>query len=305
MAANGDQLAAQNVPLPPGDDDWHVLPPQQPQWNAPPPWFPPYVPQQQQHVPQPQPHRVSLKPIWTTKIRTWFTLAEAMFVQYNITDSKMKFFLVLPALSEETLDRVKAVVDMPDQHADPYGALKTRLCEIFQPDVWASVSQLTHMRELGDLKPSQLMDSMLALLPATEQPGFIFKSLFLDRLPGDMRDHVQAHAERLTPQELAALADNIWQSRNAKRSGVVAALSTLVPPTPPAEPSEEVVEMVAALNLGKKQQAASKKNTRRPHTRGGGQKSGNCKLVCWMHRKHGKDAYNCADVENCSFSAEN
>jgi hypothetical protein len=212
---------------------------------------------------------------------------------------------VLPALSEETLDRVKAVVDMPDQHVDPYAALKTRLCEIFQPDVWASVSQLTHMRELGDLKPSQLMDSMLALLPATEQPGFIFKSLFLDRLPGDMRDHVQAHAERLTPQELAALADNIWQSRNAKRSGMLAALGTSAPPTPAAEPSEEVEEMVAALNIGKKQQPTAKKTSKRPQARKGGQRGGKSKLVCWNHLKYGKDAWSCADVENCCFPAEN
>ena len=44
--------------------------------------------------------------------------------------------------------------------------------------------------ELGDLKP-ELMDAMLALLPVGEQPGLLFKGLWLERMLEDVRSHVQ------------------------------------------------------------------------------------------------------------------
>ena len=74
----------------------------------------------------------------------------------------MKFNLVLPALSEETLDRVKAIVERPEHLEGPYECLREHLQEVYEPDDLECTARLCHMRELGDMKPSQLMDSMLA-----------------------------------------------------------------------------------------------------------------------------------------------
>ena len=103
----------------------------------------------------------------------------------------MKFNLVLAALSEETLDRVKALVEMLEQLADPYQALRRRLIDVYEPDVRAQASRILHMRELGDM---QLMDNMLALLPNGEQPGILFKSVFLTWLPRDIYARPRAGA---------------------------------------------------------------------------------------------------------------
>ena len=54
---------------------------------------------------------------------------------------------------------------MPKQLADPYQAIRLRLIEVYEPDVWAQASRILHMRELGDMQPTQLMDNMLSLLP--------------------------------------------------------------------------------------------------------------------------------------------
>ena len=43
---------------------------------------------------------------------------------------------------------------------------------------------------LGDQRPSHLMNSMLFLLPDGHKPGFLFKFLFLKRLPTDIRSHL-------------------------------------------------------------------------------------------------------------------
>ena len=61
---------------------------------------------------QPQPHGVKLVPLWTQKVRMRFTLAESSFQTAYMVDSRMKFNLVLAALSEEALDCFKALVEM-------------------------------------------------------------------------------------------------------------------------------------------------------------------------------------------------
>ena len=53
---------------------------------------------------------------------------------------------------------------------------------------WQRVSKLIHHPALGDQSHTPLMDAMLALLLVDEAPG----SLFLERLPVEMRDHLVA-----------------------------------------------------------------------------------------------------------------
>ena len=289
-AANMSNGEHAHVPLPPGDDNWEMPAPQG--------HLPPWMWGQQQHVgPVAQPHKVHLKPLWTGKVRMWFSLAEATFDQYNITSDRMKFNLVLPALSEDTLDRVKGIVEVPERLERPYERLRERLQEVYEPDDWECAARLRHMRELGDMKPSQLMDSMVALLPAGEAPGILFKSIFLSRLPADMRDHVQAKAKQLDPEALAQLADTIWQSRNADRRHVLAAVDK-----PATEVDQDLVEGVAALNVDKKEKKTGRWTKKRPQARGGGQKS---RLICWKHIKYGADAFSCEDAEHCTFNQGN
>jgi len=149
MAEHGD---AAQVPLPPGDDDFEneAHPPHVQQ--APNLAAPPFIPQQQQQPyyhwplppfmlppqhaaqPHPQPHKVKLPTFWSHKPRAWFTHAEAAFDTYYVTDSRQCFNLILPCLSEDALDGVSALVELPHMVQHPYLALKDRLLEIYQPD---------------------------------------------------------------------------------------------------------------------------------------------------------------------------
>ena len=64
---------------------------------------------------------------------------------------------------------------------------------------------------LGDQRPSHLMNSMLFLLPDGHKPGFLFKFLFLKRLPTDIRSHlVNVKIDELW--DLAVLADQLWSA---------------------------------------------------------------------------------------------
>jgi len=110
-------------------------------------------------------------------------LAESNFQQQHVTESRAKFNLVLLALNDEQVRRVAAITEAPERFADPYLALKNRLVEIYQPSKWADVHNILTFKELGGMQPSQLMDKLLALHPANEEPGTLFKGVFLSRLP--------------------------------------------------------------------------------------------------------------------------
>jgi len=327
MAAAGD---ADQVPLPPGDDDFddeeqpHAQggdnpPPPPHAQGGPNPGAPPFVPlhpfQQQffpwqmppfawppQHaaaVNTPQPHKVKLPSFWPNKPRAWFTHAEAAFDTFYVTDSRQRFNIVLPCLSEDALDGVSALVELPNMLQHPYEALKERLLQIYQPDPWEQAGRLLSFRELGDMKPSQLMNSMLALLPRGEPTGFLFKKIFLDRLPNDVRTHVQAAAQNQTCQQLAAFADGIWQARNTTRSNVAAAVQL---PTATNVDSElaDLSDAVAAVSVKKKAPQQKK-----PAQRTSARKSVPSKIkgfVCWKHVKYGEKAHNCEDESHCTFS---
>ena len=79
----------------------------------------------------------------------------------------MKFDLVVKQLAEATLEHVQSIVEAPGLLERPYQAIKQRLLEVYQLDTWELVSRVLHFRELGDQKPSQLMDQTDAGQPTT------------------------------------------------------------------------------------------------------------------------------------------
>jgi len=272
-------------------------------------WLPPwgafqYPPQQPQPQPrQPEPHKVKLADFWTHQPQVWFSHAEALFGTYHVVEERMKFNLVLPTLSKDTLVRVAAIVTAPHLLAEPYTALRARLLEVYMPDVWEQTSRLLHFRELGDMQPSQLMDEMLAMLPQEEQPGLLFKRIFLDRLPDDVRRHVQGAAREQQCRELAAAADVIWQAKVQKKTTNVAAVL-------PGQ-VEEVAEAVAAIQItsnkhdrgsgprgGQRRGGSARgRGTGRPGGRQGGQKTA---YLCYRHARFGDSAWECEDPSRCT-----
>ncbi len=57
-------------------------------------------------------------------------------------------------------------------------------------DRWATAFELHKFPEIGDMKPSEMMRQMKALLPPDSPDGTYFMPAFLLRLPADMIDHI-------------------------------------------------------------------------------------------------------------------
>ena len=111
------------------------------------------------------PTKVKLLSFWTKDTCSWFTLAESTFNRSGIADPQLHFDLVLPALPEEVIQQLRGILHAVNDIADPYRALKIRLLDLFTPKPLDQCQKIINGGDLGNRRPSQLMEDMLALLP--------------------------------------------------------------------------------------------------------------------------------------------
>jgi hypothetical protein len=155
---------------------------------------------------------VKLPPFWVDNAEVWFLQAEAQFAIAGITSERTAFNHVLAALPQHVVVSVLDVVLAAGTAAAPFTDLKTRLLGGYTQTKWARMFQLIHHPGLGNQRPSQLMDKMLALLSAGTKPDEVFMGLFMDRLPVEMRAQLSLQ-DYESPRHLAAAADLIWDAR--------------------------------------------------------------------------------------------
>lgn len=156
---------------------------------------------------------VKLPDFWIHDPVCWFLQAEAVFRRANVTRAHTKYDHVIMRLPETTLLAVRDILlSVTPETDDPYDILKTRLVGKFGPSKWHRINQLLDYPDMGDNKPSTLMDSMLALLPPEEKPGDLFLGLFLRRLPLHLREQLGANKYE-TPRAMAEQADLLWDAR--------------------------------------------------------------------------------------------
>jgi hypothetical protein len=121
-----------------------------------------------------------------------------------------KYYYVVGALDQDTASRIADILDDPPAN-NKYQAIKDRLVGAFDLTESQRAAQLLHMGGLGDRKPSQLMDDMLALAGG-HRACFLFKQIFLEQMPDDIR-LMLADEDFGDLRRLATKADALWHSR--------------------------------------------------------------------------------------------
>jgi len=126
-----------------------------------------YLVFQQQHMANQQagrrnaePSKMRLPPLWTQQAASWFQLAESQFNIYAVVEPRLRFNLVLGALSDEARLHAKAIIEAPAVYRDPYAALRDRILQVYQPSAWQMAAEFLQAKELGDRRPSDMMDEM-------------------------------------------------------------------------------------------------------------------------------------------------
>ena len=81
-----------------------------------------------------------------------------------MVDSRLCFHLVLPTQPEEGIEQVRGVLCEVNNLDCPYVVLKARLLQLLNPKPEDRSLKLIFGGDLGNRRPSQLMETMLALL---------------------------------------------------------------------------------------------------------------------------------------------
>lgn len=273
---------------PPGDEHYRRL--DGPDW--------PQAPVLRHDIPHAE--RCKLTPFWIRKPAAWFAWAESSFNRCHVDDTRARFDLVLTALSEDMLDRIGSVLATVDELPDPYETLKGRLMEMFAVDPMDRMYGLLFAAELGDRRPSQMMDDLLAMLPTGERDGLLFKAIFLTRLPDDLKILVAPLAKTMESRPLAAYADQLWIARNSKKAAKPVAM-VADPSLELASKVDELAGVVAAMRTAQPPKRPNKRAGR--GGRGGhGGGSGESKFVCWRHELYKERAFKCEEPGRCTWS---
>ena len=115
---------------------------------------------------------------WADGAKIWFAQAESQFVIRNITAEITKFHHLLAALQNHVAITLRDFFEhVPDEN--PYTALKLRLLKKYTYTDLEKAEMIRSMPGIGDRKPSDLMDSMLALCPTGHTMSPLFLNEFL------------------------------------------------------------------------------------------------------------------------------
>ena len=166
---------------------------------------------------------VKLPPFWPDKAVLWFAQAEAQFLLRNITADKTKFAHVMTMLDSKTAEFAMDIIQAPPED-DAYGALKTRLTGAYAISDDEKAERLLDMNGIGDKTPSQCLSGMLMLVPDGQEPGFLFRKIFLRQLPVEIQTHLAQTTKTGTKaadlRELALEADKYFASTGSRISSV-------------------------------------------------------------------------------------
>ena len=158
---------------------------------------------------------IKLPPFWTQKSALWFAQAEAQFAIKGITVDKTKYCHVVAMLDNVTASHVMDIIGSPPD-ANAYNTLKTSLTEAFAITDDEKAAKIMNTSGLADKTQSQLLSSMLLLVPQGEVPGFLFRKVYLHQLPSDVQTHLAQTRNMGTSaanlRKLATEADRYFSS---------------------------------------------------------------------------------------------
>ena len=200
---------------------------------------------------------------WDESPKAWFKIFDD---HLDTADPPLaegpKFSLLLPLLKGKAVKMISRLVESPPANA--YTAAKELLLLHFGRSSEEMIAELHGLSSLGDRTAVDFLEYMPSLQPG-EPETKLFKHIFVHALPPHVRSIV---ADKPTLSAMEAAADVIL-------------LTT---------PQEAVVSSISAVSSG----AVSKKRNFIP-------KDQLTDGLCFIHHRHGRNAYNCALPETCKM----
>jgi hypothetical protein len=188
--------------------------------------------------PQHHPH-LKIPAFWSSNPEAWFLMVEGQFVLKGVTQDTLKFYHVLGSLPETAVRGLGDLMRGPPPE-DAYTQLRTRLLAAHTLTEFQRMEKLLAAQAFGGQKPSDMLHDLVQFCPDGEEQTRIFRYLFLQRLPTEIRI-ILAEDRDSTLAALAARADQLWAHSTRQppstRSGMRRVTRQLQPsltPTPEA-----------------------------------------------------------------------
>lgn len=223
----------------------------------------------------------------------WFVTLEAQFDARKITSDKTKFNSVVMNLNYKAASQVKSILQ--SEYKDgKYKLVKEALIEAFSATSSERIKQLLYNQELGDMKPSQLLDKMRQLAGTTVTDDFI-KNLWIQRLAETPRQVLSASNDNI--ENLAKMADKMWESANHTSVNAVENASHDKSKTTTMQMISEQLEKISARL--KDLESKNRHRDETPHGNRSRSRSNSSKRngdnddTCWYHRTLGDAAKKC------------
>ena len=108
----------------------------------------------------------------------------------HAVEQQVMYRTALLHLPHQVLERARGILTLADTAAHPFTELKDRLVELLTPSILDKCTSILWGVELGGRRPTELLEVMMAALPHDEPASHLFKTIFLYRLPGDLKDLV-------------------------------------------------------------------------------------------------------------------
>jgi len=254
---------------------------------------------------------VRLPPFWKGNPQLWFAQVEAAFVINRITSDETKFRYVTLHLDPSVLPLVADIITSPPD-GDRYAAIKERLVSVLGETSASRLRKLLASHELGDDKPSILLQRLRNLAEGQVTDG-VLRTIFLEQMPESTRA-ILAISEVSDLNKLAIQADKILEmakpvalavqpitaesaiSKETAEAGAISKMATEI---------AALTKQVAALTKQARGRSRSKSKDRRSYRGQTRSKSRNreADAICYFHRRFGAKAFKCE--KPCEWKNDN
>lgn len=231
-------------------------------------------------IPFPTPPKENID-IWFVQLENWFELNQ-------IVSDEQKFKTVITSVDGQFLVQVHDAAHNPPQ-ANRYNNLKKAIITNFADSEAKKIQKFISGVQLGDRKPSQLLNEMRKLGGNVDEN--LLRNLWVQRLPSQAKAIVAAAKGTLF--ELAAVADAVIESLepginqiSRQESSTSASTNKL---TALEKKVDELTKLIANMQTRSRSQSRRKFQHRSQSRDGAGENH----TTCWYHREFKADAQKC------------
>lgn len=167
---------------------------------------------------------IKIPPFWAENPNLWFAQIESQFALHRIQKDHLKFNQIVGNLDGKILQYVSdAVINPPT--VDKYENIKKKISECFAESSEKKMTKLLEDLQLGDQRPSQLLNRQKDLAGSKINKEFL-KTLWLRQLPSNVRTILTASSDTVELDELAKLADKIIEVSTPNQLSTMCVKST-------------------------------------------------------------------------------